>query len=162
MEEQWKDIAGYEGLYEVSNLGFVRNKRKVLRPAKSNRGYLMVLLSKNGKQKCFLVHRLVASTFCGVKEGCDIVNHIDNNPMNNTAPNLEWVTQKANVHHAARVGAKVIRPVVRSDGQNEVHYPSLCATQADGFNKAQVCLCCQGKVKSHKGYSWRYANEEPK
>lgn len=159
--EVWKPIAGYEGLYEVSNQGRVRSlkgKQKIRKFWKINRGYMSVRLSKNGKSQTCLVHRLVAATFCNKPEGCDVVNHIDNNPLNNQAENLEWVTQKRNVHHAASVGLMTIRPVIGSDGKTEVYYQSLCEVEKDGFTKSCVCSCCKGELKSHKGFTWRYAN----
>ena len=157
--EIWKPIVGYMDLYEVSNLGRVRSIKngKVLRGFVINRGYKSITLSNKKKKKAFLVHRLVATAFCENPQGFEVVNHIDNNPLNNNASNLEWVTQKENVYHAARIGVFTIRKVVRTDGVTEVVYPSVRATAFDGFNPPSVCECCQGKAKSHKGYKWRYA-----
>lgn len=154
--ELWKPIDGFEDRYEISNLGRVRNsqRNRIRRCRVINRGYEEIKLAKNGKVQSFLVHRLVATAFCENPQGFEVVNHIDNNPLNNNANNLEWVTQKANVHHAAKIGVFKICGVVRSDG---VVYPSVRAVATDGFNPPSVCDCCKGKRKTHKGYTWRYA-----
>ncbi len=112
--EVWRDIKGYEGLYQVSNLGKIRSLRcwtgriylvrnKILNPSKNQKGYLQVQLCKNGKRKQCLVHRVVAEIFIPhYDEKQDIVNHIDGNKLNNIVENLEWCTQKQNVQHAIK------------------------------------------------------------
>ena len=98
--EEWRDVRGFEGLYQVSNLGRVRGiKGKILSPS-TYQGYKRVNLSDgNGKYKTIAVHRLVAMMFVeGYAEGLE-VNHIDENPANNHADNLEWVTHAKNVVH---------------------------------------------------------------
>lgn len=109
MEEIWKDIKGYEGLYQVSNLGRVRslrdnhkNKRiKTLKPC--NRGnYLGVCLMKENRRKCHLIHRLVAIHFIENKSNLPCVNHKDENKINNHVSNLEWCNQKYNANYGTR------------------------------------------------------------
>ena len=118
-KEIWKEIEGYEGLYEVSNFGNVRSldrlveytgkrsgtlskmKGKPLKPYGDGRGYLKVKL---GRTRSVSVHRLVAEAFIPKVKGKDIINHIDNNRINNIVSNLEWVTPKENVHHAMKQG----------------------------------------------------------
>ena len=112
--ELWKSIQGYEGLYEVSNLGNVRSldrkvnqangtignyKGKILKGETDNRGYKRVRLSKNNKAKKFQVHRLVALAFIPNIENKPFVNHIDENTSNNNVNNLEWVTGCENMRH---------------------------------------------------------------
>ena len=121
MKEIWKDINGYEGLYQVSNLGRVRslnryvnsaikNNNKVIRKGKilkfnSNwNNYLQVNLSKCGKEKMFAVHRLVALTFIPNPNNLSQVNHIDGNKFNNSVNNLEWCTAKENINHSWKLG----------------------------------------------------------
>ena len=118
MEEIWKDIKGYEGLYQVSNFGNVKsldryiinkNGDKQYFPGKYlNQGisdnYLKVILSKNNKQRTFRVHILVARTFIPNPENKPEVNHIDGNKSNNRVDNLEWNTRSENELHAYKNG----------------------------------------------------------
>lgn len=115
MTEIWKDIKGYEGLYQVSNLGRVKSLDivdRLGRKHKSNikyqndngNGYLIVNLKHNGKQKNHLVHRLVAEAFIENPENKKEVNHIDGDKLNNRVDNLEWVSRSENLKHAFKLG----------------------------------------------------------
>lgn len=122
IEEEWRPVAGYQGIYEVSNRGLVRSvprrvyggrhcgsgskqlQGRVLRPKLTNRGYLQVVLSVRGVHKMALVHRLVAHAFCANEGMRPNVNHLDGCQTNNHFTNLEWCTQMANVHHAIAMG----------------------------------------------------------
>lgn len=97
MKEIWKDIKGYEGLYQVSNLGNVKSLKtnKNLYYSNSNNGYLRVGLFKN-KRKMFSIHRLVAENFIPNPNEYLVVNHKDFNQKNNKVDNLEWCTSKEN------------------------------------------------------------------
>lgn len=117
--ELWKDVVGYEGLYEVSNYGRLRSldrdlvsiDGKVVRfegrmriASDNGSGYLYLPLSKDGVRKNHLVHRLVATAF--IENGNpdhDIVNHIDENPKNNHASNLEWCDAKYNMNYGNKI-----------------------------------------------------------
>lgn len=92
--EIWKDIEGYEGLYQVSNWGRVKSlkfgKEKILKPQTDINNYLRLYLFKDGKGKSFSVHRLVASAFVPNPQNYPIINHIDENKQNNNFLNLEW------------------------------------------------------------------------
>lgn len=116
--EIWKPIIGYEGLYEVSNLGRVKSKllshydinskqivnfvrEKILKCNANGRGYCVARLTKGGEAHYIYVHQLVAKAFIPNPNGYKIVNHIDSNPLNNRAENLEWCTQQHNMEHAA-------------------------------------------------------------
>lgn len=101
--EIWKDIKGFEGLYQVSNLGNVRSLKyrnqklvKNLTPQTNNHGYKVVGLGENGKTKFALVHRLVATAFIDNPNNYPVVNHKDENPLNNRVDNLEWSTYSYN------------------------------------------------------------------
>ena len=104
MEEIWKDIEGYEGLYQVSNLGRVKSfykEGRILKQCIDKDGYFCVGLFKNKKQNNKHVHRLVATAFVdGYFEGA-VVNHIDENKQNNLWTNLEWVTNQYNVQYSS-------------------------------------------------------------
>lgn len=108
MIEIWKDILGYEGLYQVSNLGNVRSlnyrrsgKTKLLKQGTDN-GYKRVELSKNGKKKKYWVHRLVAIAFISNPNNYKEVNHKDEDKSNNNVNNLEWCTREYNNNYGTR------------------------------------------------------------
>ena len=117
-DEVWKDIKGYEGLYQVSNLGRVKSLARkiklkqyikdtpemVMKLDLNRRGYLYVHLCKNGKYKAYRVHRLVADAFVENPEHKEQVNHIDRNVLNNKSCNLEWCTNAENMEHAKKTG----------------------------------------------------------
>jgi len=105
--EVWRDIPEYEGLYQVSNLGRVKNlnnfhtkEEKILKPMLHPKGYLRIALFKNRKPKFIFVHRLVATCFINNPENKNYINHIDCNKQNNMVENLEWVTTQENQTHA--------------------------------------------------------------
>lgn len=114
--ESWKDIQGYEGLYQVSNLGRIKSlervvannknggvrtvEEKILTPTDNGNGYKLVGLNKNRHRKNHYVHRLVAVAFVSNPTQAEYVNHIDYNRENNKANNLEWCTQKENIQHS--------------------------------------------------------------
>ena len=112
IKEIWKDIVGYEGLYQVSNYGKIKSlvgwnghkyykREKILKETieKSSNNYYRckITLKKDKKRKDFKVHQLVAKAFIPNPNNCKCVNHIDNNPLNNNVENLEWCTQEENV-----------------------------------------------------------------
>lgn len=113
MEELWRDIEGYEGLYQVSNFGRVKSfdtkdkldrirKGRVLKGRKDKYGYIQVGLYKQGVASKKKIHRLVAEAFISNPENKPEVNHIDEDKTNNIISNLEWVTAKANLNHGTR------------------------------------------------------------
>lgn len=116
MQEIWKDVDGYAGLYQVSNLGRVKSfkqswkygkpKEFILKPSLINSGYHVVTLYQKDKKEKFQVHRLVASTFIPNPLNLPCVNHKDENKLNNCADNLEWCTyQYNNCYGTARLRA---------------------------------------------------------
>ena len=107
MEEIWKDIKGYEGLYQVSNLGRVKSLERMMKnrkceeiikvPSLGGKGYYRLPLCNNGINKYYFVHRLVAEAFKPNKENKPTVDHIDRNKTNNCVSNLRWATYKEQI-----------------------------------------------------------------
>lgn len=98
--EFWKDIAGFEGLYQVSNVGQVKSVKsgKILKPNSNNTGgYLKVALSKNGKVKRFYVHQLVAEAFLPNEDELPQIDHISGDKTDNRVANLQWISQVENL-----------------------------------------------------------------
>lgn len=104
--EVWKPVKGFEGLYDISDQGCVRNTRNryLLKLQNSGNGYFKVQLCKKGKVYRVWVHRLVAEAFVPNPQQFPVVDHIDCNKRNNLASNLEWVTQKENSRRAYSKG----------------------------------------------------------
>lgn len=181
-EEIWKNIEGYEGLYQVSNLGRVKSLDKYL-PDTLGRvsfrkekiicqlqrgGYLAVQIWKKGKNKKFLVHRLVATAFIPNPDNLPQVNHKDENKANNNVDNLEWCTHQYNMDYGTRVerirlkqlnDVKKSKPVLQYtlDGEFIAEYPSLLEVKRlfnyDGGNIRRVC---NGEYKQCYGYKWKF------
>lgn len=116
--EVWKDITGYEGIYQISNLGRVRSLDRIsidkngieysikgsMRKVSKSKGYSIIGLSKDNKQKMHLVHRLVAKEFIpNSRREATVVNHIDGDKSNNSVTNLEWITQSENMSHNSKL-----------------------------------------------------------
>lgn len=106
--ERWRDIPGYEGVYQASNLGRIRRigvvrgapPKEFIKQYKHKTGYMIVKLSMKSKGKNKKVHRLVMLAFTDRHDPSLIVNHIDGNKCNNRLDNLEWCTHKENISHA--------------------------------------------------------------
>ena len=170
--ETWKEIAGYEGLYEVSDLGRVKSlkygKEKILKPGKDTRGYLNVILFKDGKSKNSKVHRLVAEAFIPNPNNLDTVNHKDEVKTNNTVTNLEWMSIKDNNNYGTRNKrvaeshinhpslSKQVQMFDKSTGELLATFHSTHeAERVTGINQSNISKCCLGKLKSAGGYVWR-------
>lgn len=187
--EIWKDIIGYEGLYQISNLGnvlslekHIDNKKgaiqyrppKILKQYKNKFGYMRVYLTKNSIKKMYAVHRLVAIAFIDNPENKPCVNHIDNNRENNHLDNLEWCTYKENSQWAESQGRRIFtdewkqkisatrktKPVVGTDKSGKrLYFSKVRDVSKEGFDPKAVINCCKGRQKSTKGYQWKYATE---
>lgn len=178
MEEIWKDIPGYEGLYQVSNKGSVRSLNwgnhgfvRNLYLKKQNRGYRHVELAKNGTKKSFTVHRLVATAFIPNPNNYKTINHIDEDKTNNSVENLEWCTMSQNMRHTIGLHRDKYRVMGEAFNQKEkvvqisqdgailrVWDNLVSIRHANGWSDWSIGECCRGKRKTAYGYIWRFAS----
>lgn len=183
--KQWKNIPGYEGIYQASNLGDVRSipferadktgrishyAGKILKQHKNSRnGYMYVHLLG----KAHSVHRLVLSAFTGNRAGMD-VNHLNGNKEDNRIENLEWCSRSENIRHAIKNGLNDLSPMMKAarkrnetakkpvtaiiDG-NEVYFESVnSAARGTGISPRIVSNCCHGKLKKCNGVEFRFGD----
>ena len=172
-EEVWRDVKGYEGLYQVSNMGRVKSlgrkdrfgrviKERILEPAVTHNGYLRVGLHVDGKRKMLRVHRLVCEAFHENPDNKSEVNHVNENKTDNRACNLEWSTRRENINHGSRnerVAKAQSKPVGQytHDGDLVKVWPSVIEAQRQtGFSKGHISLAANGKYKQAYGYIWKY------
>ena len=150
--EQWRDIDGYDGVYQVSELGRVRSlkygKVRVLRPRKSGSGYLKVCLYKDGKINQLYVHRLVAQAFIpNDDESKTIINHKNEKPSQNFVNNLEWCDYKYNltynnIHHRRWIN----RNDYKRDKIKDLYNPDSTINENLKMFKEQGIECCKETV----------------
>lgn len=163
MQEVWKDISGFEGLYQVSNLGRVkslksRGKREHILSADVNNTYPHVNLCKNFKPYTFLVHRLVAQAFIPNPDNLPEVNHKDEVKTNNCVDNLEFCTRKYNVNYGTGIQRSANTqsiPVVQKtlDGKIVATYKSSAeAKRQTGLSHISDCIL--GKREAVGGFTW--------
>ena len=177
--ETWKDIEGYDGKYQVSDLGNVRSLNwkgtsevRLLNKRFTNAGYHKVLLSKNGVCKYSLVHRLVAEAFIPNPEGKQTVNHIDEVKTNNNVSNLEWCSLRENIdkyfiNHSSdiyekrratfRKNARAVSQIGENGEVVRVWSSVAEIHNTMNYNNWSISQCCDGKRKKAYGYSWEYA-----
>jgi hypothetical protein len=165
LTEIWKDVSGYEGLYQVSNFGrvkrfFKNGKENFLAGKKDKDGYIEVILSSNQRKKYCRLHRLVADAFIPNLENKPQINHKDRNKQNNSADNLEWVTVSENAAHTFATGRKIHRrPVVQYARNMDVVsiWDSIrAAGNALKISEHNINSCCNGKLPTAGGFVWRY------
>lgn len=171
MDEIWKDIKDYEGLYQVSNWGRIKSirfgKERIMKLCIDRYGYLYIVLYKNNKQKNFRIHRLVAEAFLQNPHNYPCINHKDENKQNNNVENLEWCSAKYNANYGTRNErisknrdiSKHSKPVLQYTLDGQFVREWLSAKQAEiegGFHQGNICMCCRGKRKYHHNFIWRY------
>ena len=179
MEEIYKDIEGYEGLYEISNLGNVKSlvnhkgveREKILKPLKNRNGYKGVHLYKNKTSKTYDVHRLVANAFLPNPHNLPCVNHKDECRTNNNVENLEWCSYKYNTNFGtgnSRRSKAMTNNQKRSkavgafkEGELIMTFPSTNEAGRQGFNQGNVWACCRNCYlregnNIYRGFEWRY------
>ncbi len=185
-QEEWRDIKGYEGCYQVSNMGRVRSldhliptrnpnmftlsKGRIRTPVLKRHGYLEVTLadSQNGKKVYSAkVHRLVAQAFLPNPLNLPQVNHKDEDKCNNLLSNLEWCTAKYNSNYGnhnknvsiASIG-KNAKPIIGINVETgeKLYLPVMSHCKKYGFNTTEVWKCATGRITQVKGYIWEYAD----
>ena len=180
-KEIWKDIEGYESLYQVSNFGRIKSlertiqhktcygglyhvKGRILKPKIEKDGYFRISLTKNGIKKYYRLNRLVAQAFIPNPNNYPIVNHKDENKLNNNADNLEWCTQKYNVNYGNAINKKKEKLSIKV---NQYDLNGVFIKTWNSINDAiryynnntQICQCCKGKRNNVCGYLWKYADK---
>lgn len=180
--EKWVDVVGYEGWYEVSSQGRVRNHKtgKILSPCIQR--YCTVMLCRNGHNKRITVHRLVATAFIPNPNKLPCVNHKDENPTNNHIENLEWCTHSYNSNYGTAIRRRVEhtdwksetmlnsmrknaactrKPVFQMlDGQVIARYESITeASNVTNINHSAISKALAGVSKTSGGFVWKYVNE---
>jgi len=165
MQEIWKDIKGYEGKYQISNLGnvksFFKGKERSLKPFLTN-GYFSIGLWDGQKRQTVLIHRLVAFAFIPNPNGYKEINHKDENKQNNNVDNLEWCTREYNMAYGSarlRQGISRGNPVKQLAMDNIViaRYSSAnIASILTNIDASSIIKCCQGTRKYAGGYAWQY------
>lgn len=161
--EVWKDIEGYEGLYQVSNEGKIKNIKKNTYRAFSDNGcgYYFVLLCKDGEKKPFYVHRLVAKAFIPNPDNLPQVNHKNEQKHQNNVENLEWCSNKYNMNYGTardRTSVKQMKKVYQYTKNNDLVnvYDGVNQCAEFGYEPSCISCCCNGTRKTHKGYRWSY------
>ena len=182
MEEKeiWKDIEGFEGLYQVSNLGRVKSVKRtvwnsvkgyyktvperILKVGDNNRGYLQVQLYREGKGKWYLVHRLVAVAFIGNPNNLLVINHKNEIKSDNRVSNLEWCSYSYNNSYndkGKKIGEKLSKPVIGIDKVTGLIVEFGSAHEAErklGIDNGSIIKCCKGKLNSAGNFYWMYKN----
>lgn len=167
MKEMWIDIAGYNGLYQVSNFGRVRSidrsvktlhgtrkaSERILKPCVNKKGYLVVTLSKESQVYPARINRLVAEAFIPNPQKHPVVNHKDRNRSNNNADNLEWCTVEYNNRYSCA------KAVVQYDvyGKRIAEWDAASdAGKILGINTSNIIQCCRGKRSTAGSFVWKY------
>jgi hypothetical protein len=183
--EIWKDVIGFEGLYQVSSKGQVKSvdrttfdkdgvsrkrRGRMLKQKKEQNGYLRVGLSKSCKMTFFSVHRLVANAFIPNPESKQQVNHINENKLDNSVANLEWNTCRENCNHGNR-NLKLSKPIFQLDNSGNImrRWNSIKDASATlGIKHQNICEVLNGGVLTKGkwrfaytagGYKWRWAKQ---
>ncbi|WP_337970148.1 NUMOD4 domain-containing protein [Virgibacillus salexigens] len=177
MREMWKDINGYDVLYQVSNYGRVWSNKtnRIMKHHNDHLGYARLILRKNNQSFSHYVHRLVAEAFLINKNEFPCVNHIDEDPKNNRSDNLEWCTHqynstygitrercKANTDYKS-IGLKNSKTVLQFDTEGNFIKHWLSANECArvlGYDNSNIAKCCRSELKTAYGFVWKYLNTQ--
>lgn len=176
--EEWRDIPGYDGYYQISNQGRVRSKDRyarvcgggqrlvkgrVMALTKATNGYPMINLSYKRVLSHHLVHRLVAQAFIPNPNNYPQVNHKDENITNNCVDNLEWCTAKYNANYGTRnqrcnekVKKKPVKQIDLDGNVVRVFCSIKEAMRTTGADESQIIRCCTGRNNTARGFRWEY------
>lgn len=175
-EEVWKDVLGYDGLYQVSNKGQVKSmyfhsqkgkgnnlkeNPKILTPGVDSYGYNIVSLCNGDTKKTFTVHRLVAETFIPNPDNLPCINHKDEDKQNNCVENLEWCTVEYNNSYGTkgeRTAQTLKKKVYQYDQEMNfiaVYDGAIDAEKETGVSRSSICLCIKGRTKTAGGFIWK-------
>ena len=166
--EEWRDVEGYEGLYQVSNEGRVRSldrtiikkngvsltvKGKIIKPRPIKNGYFRIVLCKDGVYTDKLVHVLVGKMFIPNPNNYDVVHHINYDKTDNNVENLKWMSYQQHIeeHKAKKVCQYTL------EGKLVKTWDSTKDTIENSFCPSGVAACCRGEINTYKGFIWRYA-----
>lgn len=184
-KELWKPIEGYEGLYEVSNLGRIKAldrthiqrgnrgciyshiyKGRIMKPiCEKESGYRSISLYKNGKMTKYNIHRIVAKAFIPNPNNLPQINHKDENKTNNRADNLEWCSTLYNLtfgSRLSRIAEKRAKKVamLNEDGKPVMVFSNISKIERDyGIHHSNIIAVCQGKRERAGGYKWAYLDD---
>ncbi|MDR1182031.1 MAG: NUMOD4 motif-containing HNH endonuclease [Bacteroidales bacterium] len=171
MEEIWKDIPEYEGLYQISNLGRVKSlfgnnqkrRDKILKPALTNCGYLRTALTNHNKVCHLSIHRLVAITFIPNPEDKEQINHINGIKTDNHFKNLEWCSGSENMKHAYRIGLE--KPCdngfkkaisIKDDNGSRTYKSIREMCRSENIDRRHVQRVLHGEKSKYKKYKFHY------
>lgn len=172
MNEIWKDVKDYEGIYEVSSYGKVRNvvDKHILKPGLTSKGYYNVILCKNKLHKGISIHRLVALNFIPNPENKKQVNYINGIKTDNRVENLEWTTASENIKHSYKMGlqpikwneqikekiAKNHRKKIKNLDKNLIFNSITEASKICNISFSCISNCLHKRIDTAGGYHWEF------
>lgn len=172
IKEEWKNVVGYEGIYQISSIGRVKNIKngRIKKPTINKYGYFHVMLWKNNQKKLKRIHRLVAEAFLNNPNPdiFDCINHKDENKLNNCVENLEWCDRKYNNNygtHNSNIAKSHSKPIIQYtlNGEFVREWESAAVASRElKFPQSAINWCCLKKKKfnSCKGFLWKYKDDE--